>query len=169
MGKEFRKLKVDELRESFLFVSQTADEEGGEHDATQTATDAQLHVCHCVDGHGNMCGLEFESLRALRCHQVRSRGGTHGKISAARMLCITNECVLCRNVYMSTQLTKTHIGNSIANGLCRGGGSWSVGQATVPEHIICPYPECERWFDDLDSYSWHARSHLQLQDFEVEL
>ncbi len=116
---------------------------------------------------GSCCTASFDTLRALRLHQVRTLGGSHGYRVLARLLAVTNQCPACDRTFISVEGAKRHLHASFKKGSCRG----ARGNEFRPPVMECTdlqCPVCEQTFTLYEHFKAHIGTHLP-QTFTLEL
>ena len=111
-------------------------------------------VCNIGD-----CRLAFPTFQALTAHQVHSQAPEHGIRCLASCITVSNQCLVCRNMYTSRFYAIRHLERALRTGTC----PQSQGSATVFEHIFSPPFHCVLCnisFDSITAAQAHMVSHL---------
>ena len=103
--------------------------------------------CEILSEAGAPCGYRFQSKRALRCHQLRSKLHGHGRQTSVLSSVITNYCPWCRSTFSSTMIARKHAAASTLSGQRR------VDAGAVPWPISPPKSlQCRLCDDDDTTY-----------------
>ena len=93
--------------------------------------------CEVMSETGPPFGSRFQSKRALRCHQLRSKLHGHGRQTSVFSSVITNCCAWCRSTFSSTLIARKHAAASMLSGQSRvdaGAFPWPI---SLPESLQC--------------------------------
>ena len=125
---------------------------------THAAEPERPFVC-TIETEGVPCGARFETNRSLVHHTALSKKPGHGRRQLARILTVSNQCLLCGNLYASREYAATHMAKSFSRGFCPD----TVGSCTVRDHLtVPPYTcqLCEIEFPNIQSAQMHLASHI---------
>eukprot|EP00959_Pyramimonas_sp_CCMP1952_P403803 8461760-Pyramimonas_sp.AAC.1 len=81
-----------------------------------------------------VCEAVFSSRRQLLLHQSNSKLPNHGYRVLARVVTVSNSCILCGNMYSTKRIASEHLIRSLVNRTCPR----SRGSAVVFEHLHPP-------------------------------
>jgi hypothetical protein len=155
---DFLSLDLSELRAEFLSVRIPPPEwESPEQTLQERLAEESPHICYerCADE--SVCLKAFTTHRALRTHQTRSRGGTHGALCVARLCAINNQCPACKCTFSNREGAKRHLVRAMAAQTCRGRGNRYCLEPIIPSCLDCPV--CDESFQVYE----HLQNHILLQ------
>ena len=117
--------------------------------------------CEILSEAGAPCGSRFQSKRALRCHQLRSKPHGHGRQTCFFSSVITNYCPWCRSTFSSTLTARKHAAALMPPRHCRldaGAFPWPI---SPPESLRCRLcDECDTHTSIDDLYDHSVAVHL---------
>ena len=118
---------------------------------------------------GATCGCRFQSKRALRCHQLRSKRNGLGRQTSVLSSVITNYCPWCRSTFSTTLKARKHAAASLLPGHCRvdaGAFPWPISPPKSLQCSLCDEGDTYTSIDDLYDHSVAAHlpkpSHVSL-------
>ena len=77
------------------------------------------HICQIDCGDGNICGLGFETKKAVLIHQSNSMKFGHALHSKIPKLIISNQCFACGSTFATKQSAYLHVMKSSVSGKCQ--------------------------------------------------
>ena len=110
---------------------------------------------------GATCGCRFQSKRALRCHQLRSKRNGHGRQTSVLSSVITKYCPWCRSTFSTTLKARKHAAASLLSGHCRvdaGAFLWPISPPKSFQCSLCCEGDTYTSIDDL--YDHSVAAHL---------
>ena len=107
---------------------------------------------------GEVCGRTFGSKLAMRAHQMKTKGGGHGKMKVAQVV-PTNQCIFCRSIFKTKGSAKQHVARAMQGGKCKKDGAY---RPTVLQEVPPPICRICGWKSgSLEAYYEHmSEKHL---------